>query len=87
MDALEFTSIPCNLILQGKEPRKVMHHFDTHTKKESGLEKTVLTMGEVANEDEQEMEKDPSLQMKKQPLQVKTVYFCLMPLMISPVST
>ena len=50
-----------------------MHHFDTLTKKESGLEKTTLTMGEIANEDEQEMEKDPSLQMKKQPLQTKTV--------------
>lgn len=36
---------------------------------------------------EQEMEKDPSLQMKKQPLRIKTVYFCLMPLMISGVST
>ena len=44
-------------------------------------------MGEIANEDEQEMEKDPSLQMKKQPLRIKTVYFCLMPLMIFGVST
>ena len=73
VDTLGFTSIPCNLILQGKELRKVMHHFDTLTKKESGLEKTTLTMGEKENEEEQEMEKDPSLQMKKQPLQVKTV--------------
>ena len=87
MDALEFTSIPCNLILQDKELRKVMHHFDTLTKKESGLEKIVQTMGEIANEDEQEMEKDPSLQMKKQPLRRKTIYFHLMPLMISGVST
>ena len=52
VDALEFTSIPCNLILQGKELRKVMHHFDTHTKKESDLEKIVQTMGEIDNEDE-----------------------------------
>lgn len=64
-----------------------MHHFDTLTKKESGLEKIVQTMGEIANEDEQEMEKDPSLQMKKQPLRRKTIYFYLMPLMISGVST
>ena len=64
-----------------------MHHFDTLTKKESGLEKIVQTMGEIANEDEQEMEIDPSLQMKKQPLRRKTIYFYLMPLMISGVST
>ena len=51
VDALEFTSIPCNLILQGKELRKVMHHFDTLTKKESSLEKTTLTMGEKDNEE------------------------------------
>ena len=56
VDALEFTSIPCNLILQGKELRKVMHHFVTLTKKESGLEKTTLTMGEKENEEEQETE-------------------------------
>ena len=87
VDALGFTSIPCNLILQDKELRKVMHHFDTLTKKESGMEKTTLMMGEIANEDEQEMEKDPSLQMKKQPLQIKTVYFIMMSLMISGVST
>ena len=87
VDALGFTSIPCILFLQDKELRKVMHHFDTLTKKESGLEKIVQTMGEIANEDEQEMEKDPSLQMKKQPLQIKTIYFYLMTLMSSGVST
>ena len=64
-----------------------MHHFDTLTKKESGMEKTTLMMGEISNEDEQEMEKVPSLQMKKQPLQIKTVYFIMMSLMISGVST
>ena len=84
---MEFTSIPCNLILQGKELRKVMHHFVTLTKKESGLEKTTLTMGEKENEEEQEMEKDPSLQMKKQPLRRKTIYFHLLQLMITGVST
>ena len=51
VDALEFTNIPCNLILQDKELRKVMHHFDTLTKKESGLEKTTLTMGEIDYEE------------------------------------
>ena len=51
VDTLGFTSIPCNLILQDKELRKVMHHFDTLTKKESGLEKTTLTMGEKDNEE------------------------------------
>ena len=52
MDVLGFTSIPCNLIMQDKELRKVMHHFDTLTKKESGLERIVQTMGEIDNEDE-----------------------------------
>ena len=51
VDALEITSIPCNLILQDKELRKVMHHFDTLTKKESDLEKIVQTMGETDNEE------------------------------------
>ena len=33
----------------------VIRHFDTHTKNEYDLEKKVLTMGEIDNEDEQEM--------------------------------
>ena len=53
--------------------RMAIRHFDTHTKKEYDLEKKVLTMGEIDNGDEQEMGKDPSLQMKEQLLQTKTV--------------
>ena len=33
----------------------VILHFDTHTKKEYDLEKTLQTMGVIDNEDEQEM--------------------------------
>ena len=33
----------------------VTNHVDTHTKNECDLEKTVLTMREIDNEDEQEM--------------------------------
>ena len=32
-----------------------IRHFDTHTKNEYDLEKKVLTMGVIDNEDEQEM--------------------------------
>ena len=50
-----------------------IRHFDTHTKNEYDLEKKVLMRGVIDNEDEQEMGKGPSLQMKEQLLQTKTV--------------
>ena len=67
--------------------RMVIRHFDTHTKKEYDLEKTIQARGVIDNEDEQEMGKGPSLQMTDQLLQTKTVYFYLMPLMLFGVST
>ena len=35
--------------------RTVMRHYDTHTKRECDLEKTVLKRRVIDNEDEQEM--------------------------------
>ena len=46
VDALEFTSIPCNLKMQIHTSRTVIHVFDTLVKELCDLEKTVLTMGE-----------------------------------------
>jgi len=46
VDALEFTSIPCNLKMQIHTSRTVIHVFDTLVKELCDLKKTVLTMGE-----------------------------------------
>ena len=45
VDALEFTSIPCNLKMQAHTSRTVLHVFDTLVKELCDLEKTALTMG------------------------------------------
>ena len=46
VDALEFTSIPCNLKMQIHTSRTVLLVFDTLVKELCVLEKTALTMGE-----------------------------------------
>ena len=46
VDALGFTSIPCNLKMQAHTSRTVLHVFDTLVKELCDLEKTTLTMGE-----------------------------------------
>ena len=46
VDALELTSIPCNLKMQVHTSRTVLHVFDTQVKELCDLEKTALTMGE-----------------------------------------
>ena len=46
VDALEFTSIPCNLKMQLSTSRTVLHVFDSLVKELCDLEKTALTMGE-----------------------------------------
>ena len=46
VDALEITSISCNLKMQVHTSRTVLHVFDTLVKELCDLEKTVLTIGE-----------------------------------------
>ena len=46
MDALEFTSIPCNFKMQVHASRTVLHVFDTLVKELCALEKTAVTMGD-----------------------------------------
>ena len=46
VDALEFTSIPCNLKMQVHATRTVLHVFDSLVKELCDLEKTALTMEE-----------------------------------------
>ena len=46
VDALEFTSIPCNLKMQVHPSRIVLHAFDKLVKELCALEKTTLMMGE-----------------------------------------
>ena len=49
MDALEFTSIPCNLKIQVHTSRTILLVFDTLVKELCDLEKTALTIGEIAH--------------------------------------
>ena len=46
VDALELTSIPCNLKMQAHTSRTALHVFDTLVKELCDLERTALTMGE-----------------------------------------
>ena len=46
VDALEFTSIPCNLRMQVHTLRTVLYVFDSLVKELCDLEKTALTIGE-----------------------------------------
>ena len=46
VDALEFTSIPCNLKMQVHTSEAVLHVFDTLVKELCDLEKTAVMMGE-----------------------------------------
>ena len=50
VDALEFTSIPCNLKMQVHATRTVLLVFDSLVKELCDLEKTALTMEEGAYE-------------------------------------
>ena len=49
-DALEFTSIPCNLKMQLSTSRIVLLVFDNLVKELCDLERTALTMGEGVHE-------------------------------------
>ena len=50
VDALEFTSIPCNLKMQVHTLETVLLVFDTLVKELCDLERTALTMGEGVHE-------------------------------------
>ena len=50
VDALEITSIPCNLKMQVHTSEAVLLVFDNRVKELCDLEKTAFTMGEIVHE-------------------------------------